>query len=370
MIKTIMFFLYSLAGGGAERTVVNILNNLNRQKFKPILVLVTRKNTAYIDLLPDDIEVISLNTRKLRYSLLKLRKCIIDKNPDLLFSTLNPNNIILALANVLSFKMIPHVMREANNRTESGNVTKMNKLITFFTYNYLSKIIVALSVGVKDDLAENFKIKNNKIEVIYNPIEVANIKKNCNELVNDMQIDRNKKTIIAVGRLVEQKDFGTLITAFSEVCKTIKSKLIILGKGPLEKELKDLANQLDIGNKVEFLGFKKNPYKYMKQADIFVLSSRWEGFGHVIVEAMACGTPVIATDCKSGPKEIIGDDEYGMLVPIQNSEALAKAIIYLLNNENKREGYRRSGFKRAKDFEARKIIKQYEDVFFSALKGR
>src|SRR5699024_11368789 len=115
---------------------------------------------------------------------------------------------------------------------------------------------------------------------------------------HDFNKNKNEKILVAVGRLVEQKDFKTSIKAFNRVSKEVNVRLVILGKGPKEKELKQLAEDMGIQHKIEFLGFKQNPYKYMRLADVFILSSKWEGFGHVIVEAMSTGTPVISTNCQ------------------------------------------------------------------------
>jgi glycosyltransferase involved in cell wall biosynthesis len=368
MKKKVLFFLSSLSGGGAERTVVNIINNLDREKFELLLVLGSKKNNDYIDFVDKNITIKYLNHSRVRYCLYDLIKVIKEEQPSLLFTTLIHNNIIVSLARVLSLRKIPVIVREANNRIQSGKVSRINKLSTFLTYNYLAKKVIALSNGVKEDLVNNFKVNKDKIEVIYNPIEVGKIKQLSNEKIDDLKFNNDEMTIIAVGRLVEQKDYPTLLKAFSIVTKSVKSRLVILGKGPLENELKQLTKKLNISNKVIFLGFKENPYKYMKKADIFVLSSKWEGFGHVIVEAMVCGTSVISTDCKSGPGEIIGDDKYGILTPVGDHDALAENIINLLMDDEKRNKLCEKGLKRAEEFDAKTIVKRYETVFEKVLK--
>ncbi len=355
--------MHSLTGGGAERTVVNIINNLERESFEVVLVLGSKKNNDYIDFVSKDIKVKYLNCDRLRYCLLKLKKSIKEEKPDLLFSTLNNNNIILLLAKIFTLKKIPTFVRETNNRTQSGKSSKLNKLVTYILYNFVSNKVIALSKGVKEDLYKNFHINNKKIEVIYNPIEVEKIKKISQEMVEDTDKVNGEKLIIAVGRLVEQKDFYTLIEAFNLVSKEVNAKLLILGKGPLENDLKDLSKKLGINDRIVFLGFNKNPYKYMKGADVFALSSKWEGFGHVIVEAMATGTPVISTECKSGPAEIIKNNKYGILVPVGNYELLAKEITQLLSNEEMRKYYSNVGLMRADDFNAKNIVKEYEQLF-------
>lgn len=365
--KKIMFFLYTLAGGGAERTVINIINNLDREKFKVVLVLGTNKHNDYTDFLPDDIDIRILNSKRLRFSLIKLIRVINQERPDLLFSTLNLNNIALLLAKSLTFRNIPTVVREANNRTQSGTVSIINKLMTFLFYNYSANKVIALSEGVKQDLINNFHIKENKIRVIYNPVEINQINCLCGEDINDFKKKDNERLIVSIGRLVEQKDYPTLLKAFSIVSTKVNARLLILGKGPLEKNLKDLCKDLRIDDKVVFLGFKKNPYKYLKISDVFVLSSKWEGFGHVIVEAMATGTPVISTNCNSGPSEIIGDNKYGILVPVGDYNTMAKKIVNLLNDKESLRKYSEQGLIRAKSYDAKNITKEYENTFLELI---
>lgn len=362
MIK-ILIFMQSLGGGGAERTIVNIINNLDRAKFDVVLVLGTDKNNDYLDLINGDARIEFLDTNNLKYGILKLTKIINKENPDLLFSTINIFNIATLIAKLLTFKKIPTVVREANNRTQSGKVTKFNKLLTTLLYNLCASKVIALSKGVKEDLINNFNISRKKIEVIYNPVDIEGINKLSKEPISNPIRKQDEKVLIAVGRLVEQKDYVTLLKAFNIVSSKLNSRLIILGKGPLELELKTLCQELNIENKVDFIGFKKNPYKYMAKADAFVLSSKWEGFGHVVVEAMATGTPVISTNCNSGPPEIIDKNKYGLLVPVGNYEDLADKIIELLSNNNLSEMYSDKGRERAEDFNARSIIKQYEKLF-------
>lgn len=363
MRKKIMFFLFSLSGGGAERTVVNIINNLDQTKFEPLLVLGTDKNNDYYYLLNKNIRVRVLGCTKLRYCTLKLSKCIKQEDPDLLFSTINANNIILLLAKILSFSKVPTIVREANNRTQSGSVTFFNKIITKILYNYFSDKVISLSEGVKNDLIRNFHVREQKINVIYNPIEVDKIQALSKEVVHDFNKNKNEKILVAVGRLVEQKDFKTLIKAFNRVSKEVNVRLVILGKGPKEKELKQLAEDMGIQHKIEFLGFKQNPYKYMRLADVFILSSKWEGFGHVIVEAMSTGTPVISTNCQSGPEEIIKDNKYGILTPVGNDKELSEVTISLLKDKKMQNELRERGRERAKDFDVKKIAHKYEEVF-------
>ena len=169
--------------------------------------------------------------------------------------------------------------------------------------------------------------------------------------------------IVNIGRLSGQKGHTWLLEAFSIVRKQVPSKLIIIGDGEDSQKLKNLARDLNIEKDVFFKGYQKNPYKYLSRAAIFVNSSLYEGFGCVIIEAMACGIPVVSTACPHGPAEIIKDNENGSLVAIADQKAMAAAIIKLLENREMRIKFSLEGKKRAGDFSADKIVREYENVF-------
>ena len=139
--------------------------------------------------------------------------------------------------------------------------------------------------------------------------------------------------------------------------------MVVLGKGPEEKKIKLLAHKLGLSDNILFLGFQKNPYKYIKKAEVFVLSSFHEGFGNVIVEAMACGTPVVSTNCMSGPREIIENGENGILFPVADQKALAEAVLKVLNNPSLSYKLSEQGKKRAEYFSIEKSVKKYEEIF-------
>ena len=267
---------------------------------------------------------------------------------------------------MLSLKKIPVIVREATHRTQFGIASRINRIITQIAYNS-AQSVVALSHGVGEDLISNFGVKKEKITVIYNPVDIAQIKYLSNEQINDLNFQDDEVLIIAVGRLEKEKDYPTLLKAFCIVRSRFKARLIILGSGLLERELKDMAHKLNLNGHINFLGFKKNPYKYFRKADIFVLSSKCEGFGHVIVEAMATGTPVISTDCESGPREIIGENECGVLVPVGDHKALAKEICSLIRDKEKCRMLALRGLERAEAFEAKTIVPKYEFLFMDVL---
>src|SRR5699024_2398270 len=172
------------------------------------------------------------------------------------------------------------------------------------------------------------------------------------------------KAIITAGRLVAEKDHATLLRSFAKIDKQLNAHLIILGEGELETQLKQLAKTLGISERITFLGFKQNPYAYIKRADVFAVTSTTEGFGHVLVEALALGVPVVSTRCNPGAKEILGEATYGMLADVGDVEAMTDNLeraLTLTNSE--REEIIKKGKERASQFAVERIVEQYEQTF-------
>ena len=228
---------------------------------------------------------------------------------------------------------------------------------------------MCVSKGIADEI---FTMTGHwdKIKVIYNPVTDDKILKMAEKKV-DHEWFRNPyiPIILMVGRLSKTKDQPTLFKALSLIVEKQPARLVIVGSGTEEHKLKKLADKLNLSKNILFLGFQDNPYKYMKKASVFVLSSLQEGFGNVIVEAMACGTPVVATDCKSGPSEIIQDGINGLLVPPQDQISLANAILRILNDPHLAEKFSFEGRKRAEFFSVKKSLEEYEDTFQKLIYG-
>jgi glycosyltransferase involved in cell wall biosynthesis len=211
------------------------------------------------------------------------------------------------------------------------------------------KHFIVVSNAIKQDLIDNFRIPENKIEVIYNSINYALISKSCKENIDEPL----SNYILFVGRLEKQKAVDVLIKAFAKLLRDGNNyEMIILGEGSLENDLKSLARELQCLEKIHFLGFRSNPYKYMKSSACLVLPSIFEGFGCVIPEAMACKTPVIASNIY-GPKEIIENNVNGFLFEPNNEKELAEKIVGVYENRNQVE---------AVVSKANVTVKQYIDL--------
>ena len=347
----------SLTPDGAERVIINILRNINLKKFEVTLILVDKRGGAK-ELIPASIPIIQLNVSRVRYSIPKLVKTLNSIRPDIIFSTLGHMNLLLLFSRSLLRFRHKIIVREANTPSEDLKKLPLIKRMIFRKlYAWLypkADIIVAQCKAMKMDLVKTFGLDEAKIVHIYNPIDLDYIRR---AMVAENPYKNNRINVLAVGRLTRQKGFDILIEAFQHVAKVFHdAHLTILGQGELKEELESKVAKLGLSGKVSFEGFKKNPYPYYRYADVYVLSSRWEGFPNSLLEALACGCKVVATDCKSGPREILGDNEYGILVPPEDPEALARGIIEAINGENRTKD-------RAKDFDVKYIVRQYEEIF-------
>lgn len=368
-MKRIVFFLPALVGGGAERTIVNIANRINRENYKVYLMVIDtptegKYKDEYSQFVYKDVEVINLGIAITKRNYPRILRAIVKNvnriNPDIVMSTMLRPNELLALASLFCHKSIKTVLRESNNRVATEYSWIERKYIRFM-YGKLAKRTIALSKGVKRNMVENFGINEKNISVVYNPIDIQNIEQQMEK--KELVLEGSGIKIINIGRLIPQKDQKCLIKAIGIVKKQIDCKLYILGKGELEGELKTLVHSLQLDENVEFMGFQSNPYEILAQGDLFVLSSGWEGFGHVIVEAMVAGVPVVSTNCDYGPGEIITDGYNGVLSPVGDEKELAEHILEVVKDKEKMEQFSVRGKERAQDFSIEKIVTQYETIF-------
>ncbi|GAB6182613.1 glycosyltransferase [Thermodesulfovibrio hydrogeniphilus] len=369
----VVFLVNSLAGGGAERVLSNILKNIDKNVFNPYLILL-KKEGELLSELPSDINLVELGMKSYSLSkeffflLFKLFKLIKQIKPDVCISFLWESNIILLSTCLLSkdtkaiiseriapLSYFQDILRKSLKVSIAKFITKNIYKMAFF--------IICVSYGIRDELVE-LGINPKKLKVIYNPLDINKIKHLSYE-----EISYPKKYILFAGRLHKQKNIPLLIKAFSQVKDFYNGNLVIIGKGKEEENLKNLVREMQLTERVDFLGFQTNPYKWMKNADIFILPSNYEGFPGVLLEAMVCGVPVISTDCPYGPKEIIDNEVNGILIPTDNVTALVEAIKKLLFNGELREKLVLNGFQKAIKFDISKVIKDYEEILIKAVKG-
>lgn len=370
--KKVLFFIYQMGAGGAARTLLNIINHLNRDTFEPVLVTLNFDG-SYEKYLKEDIKFIKLSTNRLRKSIIPLAKIIRQEKPDLVFSTIPVYNTVATLARFLSFTRTKGIVREA---AYLGGDFKTNLKLRLFGLLYrTSHKVIALSEGVKHNLMKRYRVPKRKIDVIYNPVDLENIHRQMTEghLPDEHTaiFQKDTKVIVTAGRLVAEKDQQTLLKAFAQVRQTLDVELFILGEGELEQTLKQLAQDLGIYEYVHFAGFVSNPYIYFHKADLFVLSSLNEGFGHVLVEALATKVPIVSTACKPGALEVLADGAYGTLVPLRDADKMHEKMHELLTLPDEvRDIMIEKGYERARDFAVEKIVSEYEETFLQTIGDR
>lgn len=333
----IAFFLPSLAGGGAERVALNLAEESSARGHSIDIVL-TKAEGALLSSVPASIRVIDLGASRPLTAIPALIRYLSTEQPCALLSKITNANMAAIWASKLASVPTRCVVCEVS--TLSVELENSLRHHRFFVPQLLrhsfpyAHAIVAYSQGVADDLARVFGIPRRSIHVIHSPVVSETLLTKSRKPTSHPWLQKsNIPVIVGIGRLTRQKDFPTLIRAFSNVRERIPSKLIILGEGEERTSLEELCKSLGIAEDVDMPGFVANPYAILSRAALFVLSSRWEGLSLVLIEALACGTKVVATDCPSGPREVLDNGRYGQLCPVGNVPALAAAMFRALTCE-------------------------------------
>ena len=334
----VAFYLRMLSGGGAERVFINLIRGFIDLGIKVDLVLNIAEG-AYLSQVPSLARIIELKTPNLLKGLPRLTKYLKEEKPDTLISALHFNNEIAIWAKRLAGTRTRVIVSEHNTLSvRSKHQTDREKwapLFARFFYPWADEI-VTVSHGAAADLSQVTGLPLSRIKVIYNPVITPELWEQAKEPVEHTWFaDGEPPVILAVGRLHEQKDYPTLIRAFARVRQSQTCRLMILGTGPDRQKLQSLIKELDWESDVLLCGFKANPYAYMSKASMLVLSSKWEGLPTVLIEALAIGIPVIATDCQSGPNEILDNGRYGDLVPVGDINIMAEKILEILSGNYK-----------------------------------
>lgn len=366
-----MFFVYMLGQGGAERVILNLLNYIDLKKYEVYLTLGVREGNEYLPLLKRKdklhLHYLDVPLGQNEQASSKLAEYIDQFAIDVLLTEAYFTNTLAYHAKKKAKRKVKLIFREATFRSKRGYYTWKDILKTFFRYNFYAEKVVAISSGVKKDLHRSYFVSNRKIVRIYNPLDIENVtKKALQKIENKEFLSIKGKKIVHVARFTEAKDQKVLLSAFQLLMERYPCEvsLVLIGKGELEQELRDFCQEKKIKN-VHFLGFQENPYPFVKNSDVFVLSSKAEGFGNVITEAMALGIPVVSTDCMSGPREILKDGQCGLLVEVGNCEALASALEKVLTDQSLKEELVQRANKEVKQYHIKNIVKQYEKVIDS-----
>jgi exopolysaccharide biosynthesis WecB/TagA/CpsF family protein len=364
----VAFYMQDLSSGGVERMRLMLIGTLRRKGLRITLVLAV-KSGPLLSLLPAGLDVVGLGQQRTIHTVASLIRFLREQKPDILVSSLDHNNIAAMLACRLSGGSTRLVICQ-HNALSAERILGWKYRLVPWAYHFLQRQadgIVAVSQGVADDLSAIAGIARRKISVIYNPVIDQGFWERANRAApHHWLAQKDRPVFVFVGRLTAQKDLFTLFAAMKIVLQHSSVRLIVLGEGEDEPALRRYANAAAIEQAIAFVGFQANPLPWIKHADALVLSSRYEGLGNVIVEALACGTSVIATNCPHGPAEVLLGGTLGRLVPVGNPGALAEAIL----------DFDTSSFDtaqlqaRSEDFSAESCAAAHVDLFENIMSGR
>ena len=309
-----------------------------------------------------EVNVINLCSKRLLHAILPLACCIRRLKPKVMLSAMEHTNIVLVIAKLFSFTRPTTVVSERNTPRQNELLFSswFSKVIAYFIRFFYRRAsaIVAVSERVADDLAAFASLRRDSIRVIYNPFNIHEITQKAKKLPSDdWFINKTIPIVLGVGRLNKQKNFRALVAAVAKLQPLISCRLVLIGEGELEHDLMKWSWECGLTKQTfKIIGFQSNPMSFMKHADVFVLPSLWEGLPGVLIEAMACGTPVVATDCPGGSHEILEGGRFGQLIEPGDSSALSKAIGRVLKADSLE---RPNVVERAEFFEESKAVDAY-----------
>ena len=333
----IALYFTTLSIGGTERVLVRLATQFARMGHHVDLVLMRLGDNAYADEMDSRVRIVNLEARNYKFNLPAFWRYLRRERPDVVISAGDMANAFAAW----SGRMMRHrpvliatehqsVSRIFNNTEKPTGGLLLRELRRFLQQ---ADAVVCVSAGIAEQVRHLPGMRPEKVHVIHNPAWVEEADTAARMPVDlDWFRGVHKPVVVAVGRLEKEKDYPTLLKAFARLREEREVRLVILGEGSERPALEQLVCDLNLEDDVLLPGFVNNPLAYMSRANLFALSSAHEGFGIVIVEAMACGTPVVSTDCPFGPAEILDDGRYGSLVPVGDVGALAAAMAQQLDH--------------------------------------
>lgn len=361
MSQPIAFFLPNLEGGGAERSVLQVASAL-LERGHPVELVLANKSGPYVEHIPANMPVYDFGKENTIKSLPSLRKYLATNRPRCVLGALEKANVTLQLATIGLARKPKVIVSIRNSLGEENSVLTGRKdrvLLKLAKFLYpRANGIHAVSKGVASQTADFLNIPVDRITVIYNPVITAEILSAAEQAEHDPWLQAANSTIVAAGRLNHQKDFATLLRAFRLVKDNGQTaKLLIFGEGELRSQLESQVQELGLEADVRLPGFAQNPFPHFRAARMFVLSSRYEGLPGVLIQAMACGAPVVSTNCPSGPEEILERGELGELVPVGDHAGLAAAILRELDRTRTS-----IPLNRLSAFAQETVVSQYEEL--------
>lgn len=329
-MKNITFILPDLIPGGAQKVFISLCEEFSKSGINTKILVLTKQG-EFQKHIPVATKLVFLSPNYHKPNLLAYITAFIKltyiffKNPsDIYISTLTGTNLFCLSALILSFKRTNLYIREANVLQNINSVLKIYLMKILYPY---AKRIICVSPTIQTELFSTLKLSKSKLFFIPNPIDIKRASRLAREQCpHPWCQDKSVPLLVSVGRLVQSKGFDTLIAAVSELQKTRAVRLIIAGDGPLKTELSRQISESNCNHCIDLIGYTDNPYSYIESAKIFVLSSNWEGFVNVLLEAIALGKQVVSTNCRSGPSEILDHGKFGRLVPVRDVSSMITAI--------------------------------------------
>lgn len=362
----VAFFIPGLREGGAQRTILDLAGGFLARGYL-VDLLVAAMVGPYVADVPTGVTVRTLGTRGTAAAIPAFVRYLRRHRPQVLLSALTHGNIVALVAKQLS-------CTGRATRTYVGEHGPIERTIAGFgpLSRHAARLLVsalyprsngvlAVSEGLRSDLLARLSLPSRLVASIPNPVDIDRVVAEAKQEVDHSVFRSGKPLIVGCGRLTRQKDFPTLLRAFALVARSRPVQLAILGDGEDRESLNGLAEALGRSRDVHLLGHQRNPHAFMGRASAFVLSSAWEGFGNVLIEALALGVPVVSTDCPFGPSEILDGGRYGRLVPVGDKAGLAEAIVATLDERPNPEQLRR----RAEAYSVDTIVNRYEELFFA-----
>jgi len=377
----IAVFIHSLSGGGAQRRTVTLVNGFAERGYEVDLVVIAARGPL-LGLLGPRVRLVALTSWVENHPLaraprrvqlfLGLRRIVRyfrEARPGVFLAAASHVHVPILIAHRVAACDVPLVLRVSNHlsRSGSGDAKPKKRLFAPRLARWLyprADAVIAVSRGVADDIHLVTGYPRERIHAVYSPILTDELRERAAaSLDHPWFAPGEPPVVLGVGRLVKQKDFPTLIRAFARVHAERPVRLLILGRAKKKKRqrLVDLIDSLGLAADVQLPGYVDNPLAYMARAAVLVLSSAWEGLPGVLIEALACGCPVVSTDCPSGPSEILADGKYGRLVPVGDATAMAAAINATLDAPPARDALRA----RAEEFDSARAIDNYLSVLLS-----
>ncbi|MGB7251803.1 MAG: glycosyltransferase [Phormidesmis sp.] len=360
-MKKVAAFIPSLAGGGAERGLVNLLKSMTATDISWDLILASKEG-PYLDEVPSQVRLIDLKVKRVSQAIVPLARYLRREQPSILIAYMSHTSLAAIAARKLALSKTRLILVEQQSMTSRPLLFRARFVPPLMRQFYPSaEAVVVVSQGMVAEMIDELRLSKDKIHAIANPVVGSDLLAQASEKADHpwLQDTESIPVFLNVGRLHPQKNQALLLNAFAAVRAKTQARLIILGEGEERSPLENLAKQLGIADDVSMPGFVDNPYSYMSKATAFVLSSNWEGLPTVLIEALACGCPVISTDCPTGPSEILCEGEYGRLVPMEDMAKLSQAMSAAIQDAVDREIL----VSRAMHFSAQKVSADFIELF-------